>query len=210
MSTFNISNFMSRFDGGARPTLFELEINPGITGLSVLNGANTKVFCKATTLPASTLGTIPVNFMGRVVNIPGDRTYEDWTITVLNDEKMELRRYFETWNSHFNQHGSNKANVDAKTYLSQIANSTVLVKQLNRNHGISRTYQLENIWCENVQATDLSYDTLDTISEFQVTFKYHGLTISSGAATASSAGNGTLDLGGATVEGASGSNKPVG
>lgn len=175
----DISTFISNFDGGARPTLFEISFNMAqiITATAPAGGMNNfKVYCKASSVPSSVLGAIPVNFMGRVVNIPGDRTYEDWTVTVINDEKMEYRRFFESWNKHFNGHATNRPATGAgKEHMDAISGTTAVVKQLKRDHTIARVYTLQNLWCENVAAYDVSYDTPDTVSEFQVTFKYHGL-----------------------------------
>ena len=61
--------------------------------------------------------------------------------------------------------------------MDALKNTQAVVKQLDRHHNVTKTYTLRNVWCENVAAIDLSYDTPDTISEFQVTFKYHGLQI---------------------------------
>jgi hypothetical protein len=184
----DISKFIGTFDGGARPNLFEVSFNiGGNIGIQVPGGQqdNFKVFCKASSIPSTVLGTIPVNFMGRVVNIPGDRTYEDWTVTIINDEQMQYRKFFEDWNHFFNQQFANTPKTGAgQEHMDALSLTTATVKQLKRDHTVARTYTLSHIWCENVAAFDVSYDTPDTISEFQVTFKYHGLTITDGNATA--------------------------
>ena len=115
--------------------------------------------------------------MGRVVNIPGDRTYEDWTVTVLNDEQMQYRKFFEDWNRYFNDHLTNTpaGGGTGKDHMTALSLSTAVVRQLKRDHSVAKAYKLKNLWCENVQAYDVTYDTPDTISEFQVTFKYHGI-----------------------------------
>ena len=172
MAQTPITNFINNFDGGARPNLFEVDI----TGHG-LSGQNLKVHCKAAALPASVLGEIPVNYMGRIVKLPGDRTYEDWTITIINDEDLKMRHFFEDWNRKFNNH---IGNTPANDHMELIRGQDAIVRQLDRNHETTREYKLHNIWCDNVSAVDLSYDTPDTISEFTVTLKYQYFTVTSG------------------------------
>ena len=172
MASTPITSFINKFDGGARPNLFEVEI----VGHGI-NAENMKVHCKAAALPASILGEIPVNYMGRIIKLPGDRTYEDWTITVLNDEGLKMRHFFEDWNRKFNNH---VANAQAENHMSLIRGQDAIVRQLDRTHTSTREYKLHNIWCDNVSAVDLSYDTPDTISEFTVTLKYQYFTVPNG------------------------------
>ena len=179
MAQTPITNFINNFDGGARSNLFEIEISsPGLTlaGNSAQGGA-LKVFAKASEVPSTTLGTIPVNYMGRVVNIPGDRTYNDWTVTILADEGMLMRAAFEDWNLQFNSHFENRpVTADAGLgHMNLLRNSTAKVTLLKRDHTPSLGWTLRHIWCEDVQSVAVSYDNNDAIAEFQVTFKYHGL-----------------------------------
>jgi hypothetical protein len=174
-----IQNFIDKFDGGARPNLFEVQI----AGLANIFGADDlKVHCKAAALPASILGEIPINYMGRIIKLPGDRTYEDWTITIINDENMKLRHKFEDWHNQFNQHNANtpSAGGGAGAHMDLVRNTTGVVRQLNRSHEIVREYTLLGMWCDNVAAVDLSYDTPDTISEFTVVLKYQYFQVTKG------------------------------
>lgn len=171
----DISKFINRFDGGARPNLFKVTFTGVPTGN--LDADTLQVYCKAAQVPATTLGAIPVNFMGRIVNIPGDRTFEDWTVTVINDEAMTNRRFFEQWNAWFNGHLTNVGQGNGQSHIDALSQATAVVEQLDRQHKTQRAYTLKHVWCENVQAYDVSYNDNDTVSEFQVTFKYHGLSV---------------------------------
>ena len=178
-----IADFLGKFDGGSRPNLFEIEI----TGESSIFGPDDlKVHCKAAALPSSVLGEIPINYMGRIIKVPGDRTYEDWTITIINDEQMSLRHKFEEWNSRYNNHQGNTPSVNIagankqNSHMTMLATTSAIVRQLDRNHKMIREYTLNGLWCDNVSAVDLSYDTPDSISEFTVTLKYQYFTIQKG------------------------------
>lgn len=168
MADNNISNFIGGFqDGGARPNLFAVTISRG-------TGANFEFHCKAATLPGSIIGVIPINYRGRILQIPGDRTFEDWTITVINDENLMLKKEFMNWQREWNDHTTNKP---LNTNGGPMKNwATATVSQLKRDGTNAATFILEHVWCDNVSATDVSWDTPDTISEFTVIMKYHNMT----------------------------------
>lgn len=175
MANKNISNFLDQFDGGARPNLFEVSFTGGPVGI---DGDKLKVHCKAASLPSSILGVINLNYRGRIVQLPGDRTFEDWTITVINDEAMALKKAFVKWQAGYNDHVTNQPTTSAQTsHIDAIKNCTATVSQLSRTGTATMTYELAQVWCDNVSGTDVSYDTPDTVSEFTVTLKYHSYTI---------------------------------
>jgi hypothetical protein len=180
MAQTPIANFISNFDGGARSNLFEIEFtSPGlvIEGNNSAQGGAIKVYAKATEIPSTTLGQIPVNYMGRVVNIPGDRVYNDWTVTILADENMNIRAAFENWNLQFNSHFNNTPiqTGAGAGHMQLLLNSSAIVRHLKRDHTQSLAWTLRHLWCEDVQSVPLSYDNNDALAEFQVTLKYHGL-----------------------------------
>jgi len=165
MADNTISNFIGGFqDGGARPNLFAVTIS------EIGTAENFEFHCKAASLPSSIIGVIPINYRGRILQIPGDRTFEDWQITVINDENMMLKKKFINWQKNWNDHTSNKP---VGSVMKNWATATV--SQLKRDGGNAATFTLEHVWCDNVSATDVSWDTPDTISEFTVIMKYHNL-----------------------------------
>lgn len=166
MADNTISNFIGGFqDGGARPNLFAVTINQGA-------GAGFEFHCKAASLPSSIIGVIPINYRGRILQIPGDRTFEDWQITVINDENMMLKKSFIDWQRNWNDHTTNTPRGSG--VMQNWATATV--SQLKRDGSNAATFTLEHVWCDNVSATDVSWDTPDTISEFTVIMKYHNMT----------------------------------
>ena len=81
-----ITDFKSKLTGGgARPNLFEVELAfPGAVGVDNDTLQKARFLVKAAALPASTVAPIDVPFRGRILKIAGDRTFETWTITVIN------------------------------------------------------------------------------------------------------------------------------
>ena len=95
----SISEFKSKVATDfARPNLFECTLN--FPEATVANGTTLtdlgKFTVKAANLPATQLGTVEVPYRGRVLKIAGDRTFEPWTITIMNDKNFKLRDGFET------------------------------------------------------------------------------------------------------------------
>ena len=133
--------------------------------------------CKSATLPASNVGVIEVPFRGRTVKIAGDRTFDNWSATFINDKDMKTRSYFEAWLSDINTHQSNTANVINPTEYSR----TVLVKQLEKDSSDEgselRAYKLWYAFPVSTSAIDLAYDSNDQIEEFSVEFQYSYWTV---------------------------------
>jgi len=163
---------------GARANLFEIDITfPTLTGVDTeLTGTdftkNTKILCKAAAVPGFTVGTIEVPFRaGRRIKIPGDRTFADWTVTIINDENQTLRRAFNAWVNLIS-----KGNYDSQTKSTvQDYYKDITCVHLKGDNTISRQYKLNDAFPTDVSAIDLSFDSTDTLSEFTVNFQYHYL-----------------------------------
>ena len=160
-----ISDFKSRLSGGgARPNLFEVELAfPDAVAIDndVLQKA--RFLVKAAALPASTIAPIDVPFRGRILKIAGDRTFETWTITVINDTDFVLRSAFEKWMNTTNKMSDGTGVVDPEAYQKDAT-----VKQLDRDGSVLRSYKFWDIFPTNVSTIDVSYETTDTIEEFTV------------------------------------------
>ena len=99
MALGSVDEFKARLaGGGARPNLFQVTLNNPAGGLGVdIDADMTSFMCEATQLPASTIGTLIVPFRGRQLKLAGDRTFDVWTTTIINDVNFKLRNAFETW-----------------------------------------------------------------------------------------------------------------
>jgi hypothetical protein len=184
----NLSQFKSKLiGGGARPNLFEVNVTfPAGVSLGVQNdggGAfdpdNFRFLCKAAALPASNIAPIDVPFRGRILKVAGDRTFDTWTVTVINDENFKHRRAFEAWMQNIAQYGDHAGLTNPASYMGQAS-----VYQLGRtksntqgqgtssgNAAILAQYKFQDIFPTNISAIDLSYETTDTIEEFTVEFQ---------------------------------------
>lgn len=192
MSTLRtITNFKERLaGGGARPNLFEVEIPAFPNQLTTLwnTGAGQeaetfKFLCKSAALPASNIASIDVPFRGRILKVAGDRTFDVWTVTIINDEDFKLRTAFELWMNSISKLDNNTGATNPTSYM-----TNAFVHQLGRGAGTKnstnnsptpggtaitplRTYKFYDIFPTNVAAIDLSYDSSDTIEEYTVEFQ---------------------------------------
>jgi hypothetical protein len=165
---FNVNEIRSQLTlGGARNTLFQVTLqNPG-------NGvADIKLpfMVKAAQIPSSDLGIIEVPYFGRKIRLAGDRTFGDWTVTVINDEDFLVRNAMEEWSNRINTLRGNLRSFGAASPLLYKANAQVV--QYSKTGVPIRTYTFNGIFPQTVSTIDLSWDATDQIEEFTVTFQY--------------------------------------
>ena len=185
MALKTITNFRSQLrGGGARPNLFEVNLgNFGGAGGVDANWDNNsqrdfQFLCKATSMPTQTIGSVEIPFRGRILKVAGDRTFEPWSVTVINDESFSIRKSFEAWTEKINNIATGVGEVDPNNYM---GNGTI--KQLSRTatggdindvsnaQRVLHTYQVQEIWPSEIGSIDLSYESSDAIEEFTVTFQ---------------------------------------
>ena len=157
---FNITDFTSNFTGdGARPNLFEVDITR--------IGQNFSFLCKAAQLPGSTIGIVEIPYFGRNIKYAGNRTFAEWTVTVLNDEDFAVRNALETLMADINSHETNQAEVLADGYQFD-----AIVKQYSKVGDIVKTYEFKGMFPTDISPIELDWGSNDTIEEYQVTFAY--------------------------------------
>lgn len=151
--------------GGARPSQFDVTIVPTNPALT-LGLENLRFFCRAASLPSSTVGVVDVPYFGRKIKVAGDRVFEDWTVTVINDEDFLIRNAMERWVSFINSPEGNLASSNVPLEYKGIG----LVRQHSKAGGVIRTYNINGLFPTVVSAIDVDWDATDQIEEFQVTF----------------------------------------
>jgi len=177
-----IDKFKSRLTGGiARPNLFEvvLAFPDGTVDESVSDiDPKTRFLVKAAALPASNIAPISVPFRGRQLKIAGDRTFDEWTITVINDTDFAIRGSFERWMNSMSKVSDNAGNINPEdytkdAYVYQLGRSGVdsASQSSEQNMPVLRTYKFYSIFPTNVSQIDLSYDSSDAVEEFTVTLQ---------------------------------------
>lgn len=162
MAQSSVASFLGKFDGGARPNRYRVTIS----GAPVNIPQTIQFLCKASSIPASTLGVCEVAYMGRVAKISGDKTYDDWSVTVYNNISFDLRKAFERWMDGMLAHEQNIARWQDDVEYQAIGT----VEQLDRKEKVIATYDVKGIFPTSVGEIALAYDTNNTVEEFPVTF----------------------------------------
>jgi len=176
-----ISDFKTALSGGgARPNLFQVELTTFPTA-AVGAGWDADKFtymCKAAALPASNVAAIDVPFRGRIFKVAGDRTFDTWTVTIINDEDFKLRNAFEAWMDGISKLDNNLGATNPGAYMSnatvyQLGRGSTVNSTTNAGNdsSILKVYNFVDIFPTNISAIDLSYDSSDAIEEFTVEFQ---------------------------------------
>lgn len=175
-----ITDFKAKLQGGAaRPNLFEVSIPSFPATVSGWDDETFNFMCKSAALPASNVAQIEIPFRGRVLKVAGDRTFDVWTVTVINDEDFKLRTAFEQWMNQISKldnatGATNPSSYMVDAYVHQHGRGETKFATSNTDSGSSlplRTYKFYDIFPTNVSQIDLSYDTSDTIEEYTVDFQ---------------------------------------
>jgi len=160
----NIQEFAQQFGQGVRPTLFQVTGSVG----NFNDQQKLDFFVKAAQIPASTIGMIEVPYKGRKIKRPGDRTFAEWTVTVLASDDFPIRTAFNQWMNDINSH----IEVTQNPTLPQGVEWTVSSLKPDGTVQGNGSYTFINVFPTEVGAIDLNYDTVDTIAEFPVTLQY--------------------------------------
>jgi hypothetical protein len=170
MPSFNIDSFRTQLTGdGARPNLFEVQLQfPPFVTLGTTAQVKTTFMCKSAQMPGSTIGVAPVFYKGREVKLAGNRTWQDWTIQIINDEDMVIRNAFEQWAQGLNSPQDNVRNPAAAVIDGGYAIDAV-VNHFGKRGNLIKQYKLIGMWPMDISPIELDWGQNDAIEEFTVT-----------------------------------------
>jgi hypothetical protein len=162
MAILGVDDFKSKLvGGGASANMFKVTCNfPGYAQGDV---ELTSFLVKGAQMPASIISPIMIPFRGRQLQIAGDRTFEPWSITVINDVDFSVRGAFERWMNGINNHNENTGLSNPTDYQADM-----IVEQLNKAGEVTKKYDIRGTFPTNVSAIELSYDSENQIEEFTV------------------------------------------
>jgi hypothetical protein len=168
MSQRSIEDFKAVLQGGGvRPTMFEVELTfpESVVSDSTEITRDGTFLIQAAALPASNVGTIEVPFRGRKLKVSGDRTFDPWNVTVMNDVSFGLRVAFEKWAEKIQNHNYALGATALNDYF-----ASAIVRQLDRDGTQLRSYSFEGIWPSAVSEVGLDYNATDDVERYDVTF----------------------------------------
>lgn len=154
--------------GGARPTLFRVELTSPFTPDL---GTIAPFMIQASSLPGSSIAPIEVPYFGRKIRVAGDRTFENWSVQVINDEDFKVRHALETWHNRINSLSGNLNTTGSSSPTNYKTQATV--QQFSKAGGAPiRTYQFNGLFPIDIAQIDVSWADTDTIEVFTATFAY--------------------------------------
>ena len=165
MAILGVDDFKAKLrGGGARPNLFKATINfPAYAGGDV---ETSSFLCEAAQLPGSTISPIIVPFRGRQLKMAGDRTFDAWSPTIINDTDFVIRNSMERWMNGMNAHSANTGLTNVVDYEADL-----LVEQLDKDGSTIKTYNFRGCFPTAVSPIDLSYASESEIERFTVEFQ---------------------------------------
>lgn len=169
---FNVAEFRSQMLGdGARPNLFSVSLTfPQIVAGGVDASRKVTFMAKAAQLPGSTINSVPVSYFGREVKFAGNRTFADWTITIINDEDFTIRNTIEKWMNEINSNSGNKRSSATKNPTSYTTDAEVI--QYGKTGNELKKYKFVGLFPVDLAPIDLDWGSNDSIEEFATTFAY--------------------------------------
>lgn len=164
----NINEFKTRLGaGGARPNQFRvfLRFPAYVAGVDTSNS----ILVSGAAVPASTVNPAIIQYRGREVKLAGERIFDPWTITIVNDTNQSLRQPFEAWMEGINGVSTNGGVTTPSQYMADL-----IVEHLDRNDNVlpGGTYELQGAFPIQMSEIALQYAQNDVIEEFTVTFQY--------------------------------------
>jgi hypothetical protein len=165
MAQLGVDDFKAKLSGGgARANLYQATL--GFPSFVNSNIELASFMVKAAQLPGSTITPIMVPFRGRQLQLAGDRTFEPWTVTIINDTGFDVRNSFEEWMNGINQHNSNSGLTSPSDYMSDME-----IAQLDKSGATVKNYNIRGCFPTNLGPIEVSYDSENTIEEFTVEFQ---------------------------------------
>jgi hypothetical protein len=165
MAILGVDDFKAKLrGGGARANLFKATINfPAYAGGDV---ELTSFLCEAAQLPASTMSVIEIPFRGRQLKLVGDRTFDVWSPTIINDTDFAIRNSMERWMNGINAHSANTGLTAPVDYEADL-----IVDQIDRDGSILKSYNFRGCFPTDLSAIDVAYGSNDEIERFTVSFQ---------------------------------------
>lgn len=186
MSGFNINTFRANAlpEGGARPTNFVVTLTfPDLINVAAPGASQQLQFvARASKLPESQIGEVPIPYFGRTIKLAGNRQFDDWDVTIMNDEDFNIRNAFEAWHNSINTIISNRLDERVAGIAPALGNSyktTALVTQFSKvgpgdidGDGAIKTYLFNGIFPTMITDIALDWNSVNEIEQFQVRFAY--------------------------------------
>lgn len=177
--SFSINDIRANLKfGGARPTNFQISLTSNFDSALA---SIVPFMCQATEIPGSTLGAIEVPYMGRKIRVAGDRTFEPWRISVINDEDFRIRHSLESWHNRINSLSGNLNTTGSAAPNNYKSDALVMQYSKADDQSPVRIYKLYGVFPTDISSIDLDWNATNTIETFTTTFSFDWLEVVGGS-----------------------------
>ncbi len=172
-ANFSITNFKANLTGGgARPSLFTVDIDAALTQLGIKPPISSNFLIKGASIPTSTIGTYDVFYHGKAIHVAGDRTYETWDTTIINDEDYGIRIAIEKWMDLVADHKLNSRQLNNSEGETASYKKSIKVTQFSKTGEHLHHYHFLGAFPTTLSAIALDWATASEIEEYTVTWTY--------------------------------------
>lgn len=159
-----LSNFIAGFKNPAKTNMYKLIFRQGGDGSAIIP-SGLEIRAKGAQLPTSDIGVMEIPYKGRKIKIPAERSFAEWTVTIMETAEMGVRKSLEKWMSVMDAEDQVKRNTASLCNI-----EVVLLKPDNESPSI--TYELFGAFPSSIASVDLSFDEQTAPLEYSVTFQY--------------------------------------
>jgi len=172
-SIFNVDQFKAAMiGGGARANQFFVTLAfPSYVAFGGAATAQAAFLVNAAALPGSIVQPTIVPYRGREVKFAGERVFQPWTISIMNDVSFNIRNSLEKWMAGMNDLQNNNGRTNPRDYQVNIS-----VTQLDRNNNPLKIYTLASAFPVDLGDISVNYGDNDTIETYTCTFQYQHYT----------------------------------
>ena len=97
----------------------------------------------------------------------GDRTFQTWTTTIINDTSFDIRNAIERWSNGINNHSDNEGLSNPTDYQVD-----AFVDHLDRSGNTLKSYTFRGLWPLTIGTVDLNMDQVSALETFECTWRY--------------------------------------
>jgi len=126
-------------------------------------GDKIEFMCKGASIPAAEIGEVLIPFRGMTLKLAGDRTFADWSVTIINDIEFSSRNALEAWQEEIQSMSSGEGSTTNDYLISR-----AFVEQLNKDDSVLARYEFFNMFPKSIGEIALGFDEADAVETFEV------------------------------------------
>ena len=165
-SQFHVDHLKQTFNDFARTNLYRIKFNLPVMGKDGME--RTEVLAKAVNFPTFEISRMDIKRMGEKISLPASQNYSDLQFTLLCDDAYGQRNFLHDWLTTL-VYASNQNVIRNPDF---IIKSSITVYQLDNKLEPVFGAEFTHVFPTSIGEIQMSYESVDMITEFQVSFAY--------------------------------------